>query len=310
MTAAPLTAPPRALALLPILALAWGATWPLMKIGVSEIPVMSFRALTGVIAGAALLAVSAMRHGGVKPLAREWRGILICAPISVTGWFYLSGLALTLLPAGRAALLAYTMPLWAFLIGVLFLGEPILRRRLIGLAAGLGAILLMAWDALAQAVGQTAGFPWGIVVITGAAMVWSAGSTLQKEMRFESPVMVIAAWQLLIGAAPLAVLGLALEPRDWIGTVGWEPLAALVGVGLISQALGMWSWFTILTMTSVAVASLAILCVPLVGIGLAAWLLGEPVGWIEIVGFALIAVGMATVTPIEKLFGRRRPPGV
>ncbi|MEQ8449997.1 MAG: DMT family transporter [Nitratireductor sp.] len=309
MTAASVTAPPRALALLPILALAWGATWPLMKLGVTEIPVLSFRALTGFVAGSALLALAGLVHGGIRPLKREWRGVVICAPISVTGWFYLSALSVTLLPAGRAALLAYTMPLWAFLIGVLFLGEPILKRRLIGLAAGVGAILLMAWDALGQAVGA-AEFPWGVLVITGAAMVWSAGSTLQKEMRFESPVMVIAAWQLLIGAAPLALLGLALEPRDWIGSVGWEPLAALVGVGLVSQALGMWTWFTILTMTSVAVASLAILCVPLVGIGLAAWLLGETIGWVEIVGFALIAVGMATVTPLEKLFGRRRPPGV
>jgi len=308
MTAASVTAPPRALALLPILALAWGATWPLMKLGVGDIPVLTFRALTGFVAASALLALAGLRHGGILPLAREWRGLLICAPVSVTGWFYLSALSVTLLPAGRAALLAYTMPLWAFLIGVVFLGEPILRRRLIGLAAGVGAILLMAWDALGQTLAH-ADVPWGVVVITAAAMVWSAGSTLQKEMRFESPVLVIAAWQLLIGATPLAALGLAIEPQTWIGTVRWEPLAALLGVGLISQALGMWTWFTILTMTSVAIASLAILCVPLVAIGLAAVLLGETIGWVETFGFALIAVGMATVTPVEKLFGRRRPPG-
>ncbi len=300
--------PPRAWALLPLLACCWGATWPLMKIGTGEIPILTFRAITGLVAGVALTALGALRYGSVRPLSHEWRGIFLCAPISVTGWFYFSALAVTLLPASRAAILAYTMPLWAFLIGVLFLKEPILKRRCLGVAAGIAAILLFAWEDLAGAFEGAAGIPWGIVAITAAAIVWSVGSTLQKELRFESPVIAVAAWQLLIGAVPLAALALALEPTGWTADVSVEALAATAGVALVSQATGMWVWFTMLQITSMAFASLAVLAVPLVGMSLSALLLGETIGLVEGAGFLLITVGLATVLPLDRLFGRRRPP--
>jgi drug/metabolite transporter (DMT)-like permease len=297
----------RAWVLLPLLACAWGATWPLMKIGTADIPIFTFRALTGVIAGVALLGLGGLRFGRLRPLKSEWRGILICAPISVTGWFYFSALGVTLLPASRAALLAYTMPLWAFIIGVMFLKEPVLKRRCLGVAAGVGAIVLLARDDMAQAVGS--GLPWGIFAITAAAIVWSVGSTLQKEFNFQSPVTAIAGWQLLIGAVPLAVLALIFDGADWMAQVGWQPWAALLGVALISQATGMWTWFTILQMTSMAFASLSVLAVPLIGMGLSMLLLGEPIGWVEIAGFALITLGLGTVLPFDRLFSRRRGRG-
>ncbi|MBP5855950.1 DMT family transporter [Marivibrio halodurans] len=304
--------PRRAWVLLPLLACCWGATWPMMKIGTAEIPVLTFRALTAVIAGAALMIATAARYRTVLPRRDEWGRLLLCAPINVTAWFYFSALAVTLLPAGRAALLAYTMPLWAFIIGVLFLKEPILKRRVLGVVAGVGAILLMAWDGIEGAVGRAAetawGMPTGILAITAAAIAWSIGSTLQKEVRFESPVMPIAAWQLAIGAIPLTALALVLEPLDWVGAVGTGPLLATLGVSLISQATGMWIWFTMLQITSMAFASLAVLAVPLVGMGLSAAFLGEPLGLVEMAGFLLITVGLATVLPLDRLFGRRRPP--
>ncbi|MCR9219573.1 MAG: DMT family transporter [Alphaproteobacteria bacterium] len=302
--------PLRAWLLLPFLAVAWGATWPLMKIGAAEIPILTFRAMTGFLAGGALLLLARLRYGTAAPMRRDWRGIALCGFVSVTAWFYLSALSVTLLPASRAALLAYTMPFWAFLIGVLFLKEPIALRRVFGVAAGVSAILLMAWDDVAAAVGSAGVvFPWGVAAITAAAIVWSVGSTLQKEMAFQSPVMQVAGWQLLIGAAPLAALALAFEPMAWTQTVGARALLATAGVALISQALGMASWFTLLNATSVAFASLAVLVVPAMGMALSVLLLGERLGLVDALGFLLIATGLATVLPFGRVFGRRRPPG-
>jgi drug/metabolite transporter (DMT)-like permease len=70
----------------------------------------------------------------------------------------------------------------------------------------------------------------------------------------------------------------------------------------------MWVWFTMLQITSMAFASLAVLAVPLVGMSLSALLLGETIGLVEGAGFLLITVGLATVLPLDRLFGRRRPP--
>ena len=41
------------------------------------------------------------------------------------------------LPAGRSAILAYTMPIWATLIALVLLHEPLSRRKLVGLALGM-----------------------------------------------------------------------------------------------------------------------------------------------------------------------------
>ncbi len=286
--------------LLLCLTFAWGSMWPLLKLALTEIPLLTFRAGSAACAGLIMFGVAAISGIALRPAAGEARKVVLCAAVNVTMWFFLSALAVTYLPAGRAALLAYTMPLWALVVGVLFLKERLTLRRCLGVAAGIGAVLVFAWDDLRTA--GAAGI--GIAAILAAALTWSVGSTLQKHFNFKTPVSVLVAWQFVLGSMPLMALALGTEETAWIADISMPVIASAISVTLISQAFGLWCWSMILKLTDMAFASIAVLTVPLMSQVLSILFLGEPFGPVELAGMLLITFGLATVLPLDQMVRR------
>src|SRR5205807_6677443 len=102
------------------------------------------RGVTGVLGAVLLAALAVMRRQSLKVGPAIWPRLLTAAILNVTGWMVLMGLALLWLPASEAALIAYTMPVWASLIAWPVLGErpTFLRVVALGMAfAGLAAIM-------------------------------------------------------------------------------------------------------------------------------------------------------------------------
>ena len=86
-----------------------------MKIVIGEMPVLTFRVVIAWGSGIVILAIAALSGSKFRLHRRDIGPAMLAAALSISGWFYLSTLALTMMPAGRASVLAYTMPLWAFL---------------------------------------------------------------------------------------------------------------------------------------------------------------------------------------------------
>src|SRR3546814_11128136 len=85
------------------LALAWGGGWPVMKHVLGEMPVFTFRIVTAWGGGIVVLALSALVGNSVRLPRGDWKMATICALLNVTGWFYFSALALTMLQIGSAS---------------------------------------------------------------------------------------------------------------------------------------------------------------------------------------------------------------
>ena len=108
---------------LAITSVGWGFNWPVTKFLLGELPPLILRGSTGVV-GAALLAALAMLSGQSLRVPRElWPRLVLAAFLNVACWMVLMGIALLWLPASEAALIAYTMPIWASLLAWPVLGE-------------------------------------------------------------------------------------------------------------------------------------------------------------------------------------------
>ena len=66
-----------------------------------------------------------------------WARVAVLALFNIAGWNGLVLFGVQQLPAGRSAILAYTMPIWATLIALVVLHEPLIRRKLVGLVLGM-----------------------------------------------------------------------------------------------------------------------------------------------------------------------------
>ena len=99
--------------LLIFLIIVWSSVWSLFKIALEEIPPLSFRVMTGVPAGILLFVFVLNKNKSLSIPIENWRSLLLISFFNVTLWQVLMLYGLSLLGGGRAAVLAYTMPVWA-----------------------------------------------------------------------------------------------------------------------------------------------------------------------------------------------------
>ncbi len=268
-----------------LITLAWGLHWPLIKVGLSEIPPLTFRGTAVIFGGLALLAYASGRGERIWPRRREAAALLWTSMCNVAIWQILTAYALQQLPAGRGVVLAYTMPIWGVLLGAIFLRERIDRPRFVALALGTAGMgLLIGEDLLI--VGQAT---VGSLMILTAAFIWAVGTVSTKGFSWTVSLPAMAGWQLVIAAVPMLCGAILLEREAWaIPSAG--PMFALVYNILIASILAYLVWFRLLTLYPAGIASISVLMIPVVGLFSGAIILGERIGPTEL-GALILVVG-------------------
>ena len=187
---------PAGLFFLAITSIGWGFNWPITKFLLSYLPPLTLRGTTGVV-GASLLAVLALLRGQSLRVPRQlWGRLVLAAFLNVGCWMVLMGFALLFLSASEAALIAYTMPVWASILAWPILGERPNLLRVISLVmafAGLSAIL--GGNGFAASLSKLP----GIIMALGGAIGFAVGAVLAKKLPVNLPPVSAAAWQVGIG---------------------------------------------------------------------------------------------------------------
>jgi drug/metabolite transporter (DMT)-like permease len=283
---------PAGLMFLAITSVGWGFNWPVTKYLLSELPPLTLRGTTGVI-GAGLLALLAVLSGQSLRVPRKlWPRLVLAASLNVGCWMVLMGLALLWLPASEAALIAYTMPIWASILAWPILGERPNLLRVISLVmafAGLSAI--MGGNGFAASVEKLP----GIIMALGGAFGFAVGTVLAKKLPLTLPPLSAAAWQIGIGCLPVAIVGLAIEKADVaaLTNLGW---ILIVYSTVIQFCVAYVSWFAALARLPASVAAIGTMAVPVIGVVTSAVALHEPLGPGQIAALVFTLAGVALAT--------------
>jgi drug/metabolite transporter (DMT)-like permease len=270
--------------------LGWGFNWMMMKITVAEVPVWQFRAVTGVLGAIALLVLARLTGQSLRVPRHQWLAIAVAGLFNITSWFILIAYAVKLMASGHAAILSFTMPLWAMLIGVTLLGEKLTLRRVVALGLGLvGVVVLLSHDF--TAIGSS---PLGALIGIVAAINWAIGVQIQKHVKWEVETLALAGWQIAIGIAPVVVVALFLEDFVYY-KASWPVLAAAVYLVFVAFVFCYYAWFTVVRIFPASVAAIGTLLVPVIAAAAGSIFLAEPFGWREAVALVTIVGGVALV---------------
>ena len=281
------------------LTLVWGFNWTAMKVAIADIAPFTFRTLCLGLGSGVLFA---FLRAGRQPLAiprDQWPRLALIAFFNITCWNLLVVYGLSMLPSGRAAILAYTMPAWSIPLSVLLLGERLTGRKLLGLMLGMCGMALLLWDEFHRLQGA----PLGALLVLCAAFTWAIGTLLQKKYPVRAPVAGFTAWLMLLGGVPIYIGALLFEDVGRLASIGPKAALAVSYNVLLAFAWAHWAWIKIATSVSVTVFSLSMLVIPVVGVFSGMLFLGEQPGWPEYAALAFVLGSLATVVVPQKKAG-------
>lgn len=282
--------------LLAIVIVAWGINWTVGKSILHHLPPIWATAMRTVPACIVLWLVSLSCGRLTRPTTADVPVILSVGILHMVAFSVLASIGLQYLPAGRSVVLAYTTPLWVLPAAWYFLGEPLSRRRLIGLVVGMGGLALLI---------RPGAFDWrdgnvlmGHGLILLAALCWAACIVYGRAHKWVTSPFQLLPWQTLLAAVLQVTLALVVEG---VPEVQWSAeLVMLLGFSsMIGTVLAYWAMNTVNRGLPASVTSLALLGVPVFGLLFSNIVLGErwEPGVVMATGLIVFGIAIGTSPP-------------
>ena len=286
--------------LLVLLTLFWGVNWPIMKIGVREFPPMTFRTLCMLLGLPAIWIAARMQNASLRIPSGQIKTLIRLTIPNMLLWHVLVILGVKMLSSGRAAILGYTMPVWAVLCGRLFFGERVTRIAWLGVGCALAGALLLLSSEFSALSGQ----PLGSMLVLAAAAGWGYGTVIMKRTQIDMPTISLTFWMLALTTLTMALASSVFESADWRMPDATEWNAILYNA-IIVFGFAHVVWFQLARTLPPIASSLSVMMIPVVGVFSGAWMLNETPHWQDYGAMLLILAAMSTVLLKPGTSGRR-----
>ena len=292
MTAPHYRLPRSILWLLALLTLFWGFNWPVVKTVLTAMSPLHFRSWGLAVGAASLFAMARLGGLPIRVPRGAWGRLATISMFNIGAWNALTAYGIPLMDSGRAAILAYTFPVFGVLFSLWLLKERLTLRRGAGLVLGIAGLALLMGSEL-TAVGRS---PLGALLLLGSAVSWALGTVVMKRWPVDLPTTSFAAWQMIISFVPIFLCAALLERGGFspLGLPLWPFLGFLFNV-LVSSIFCYWAWMKIATVAPVSISTLSMLMIPVVGVFSGMLVLSERPQWTDYAALVLVTVALAIV---------------
>jgi drug/metabolite transporter (DMT)-like permease len=256
-----------------ITCLIWSTVWLFIKIGVTDVPPVTFAAMRLLIA---LLVMVPITLSLKRPLPRErrdWKLIAFTGVLLLGVNYALLNWGLQYVSSGVTAVLQAMTPAFALLFGhYLLLDERMTTRKIGGLALGIAGIATIFWDQLT--FGDDRAFLGSVSVTLGAVCVAFAYVFVRREGKHLRPE-VLTSGQMMAAFLPLLVYAWLVEGNPFQITWTRRALQSAVYLALAGSVLAAWLNYWLLSRVGAVNLLVMGLVEPVIAILLGAWILDE-----------------------------------
>lgn len=281
----------------------WGSTWLAIKLGLRDLPPITFAGIRFALAAAILLAIAALRGARLPRVARDWR-ILVCTGLlTITINYALVFWGEQYISSGLAAVLSATVPLFGLPLAHRYLAsEPLTGWKVAGVLLGVVGVAIVCSGQLG--VGGPYAF-WASVGIIVAALSTALAGVLIKAGGTHIEPTVLAGVQMAGGCIPLLVGGIALEGNPL--SFHWTPMAiaALAYLTILGSVIAFVMYYWLIRHTEVTGVLLIPLVTPLVAVLFGVLFAGETIGWHTAAGGAAVLGGVALAVLKKTVNGKQ-----
>lgn len=271
----------------------WGSTWLFIKLGLADLPPISFAGIRFVLAFAILAAIIAARR---RPLPRAGRDYALLAVTGLLAFALNYGLLFwgeQHISSGLAAVLQTTIPAFGLALAHLHLPEERLTTtRAAGVLLGIVGVGVIFAHQLTVAGDMAL---WGsAAIVLGAACVAYSNVLVKARGRGIDPA-TLAAGQMLCGLVPLVIVGALFEGNPLHFRWTWLAVVSLLYLTLVGSVVAFMLYYWLVRNMDVTKTMLISLVTPFVAVLLGMLVLDEQLTWRTLAGGALILSGIALV---------------
>jgi len=286
----------------------WSLNYATTKYAFERWSPIAFSGLRFATAGIALALFVRWREGGLGVDRSDVRLVVLCGFVGI----FLNQLTFTYAvdytAAANVALILAAAPAFAAVFAVMLGHERVRPAHWLALGVslvGVGLVVVGGSD--------LAGFSLrGDLLAVGAALTWAAYTVMLRPLLGRYSAIRISALVILVGAvimAPVTVVQVANQDFDSLRRLDWAAwLYSTIGPLLVTN----WLYFRALHRVGAARATLYMYLQPFLGAVFAAWLLGEKLVAVQLIGGAVIVGGVAlgrAVAARRPVVGEVEPPG-
>jgi drug/metabolite transporter (DMT)-like permease len=274
------------------LCIIWGSTWIFIKIGLDDLPPVTFAATRFLLATILLLPIVLIR-GFEFPKGREWYLIVFTGVLQFTFNYALLFWGEQFITSGLAAVLQTTIPAFGLVFArILVPTERITPAKIFAVLLGGAGVAIVFKDQL-QLNGSNAF--WGSVAVVVGALGAALASVLIKAKGRGIHPASLTLCQMICGLIPLLIYGFAVEgnPLNFAWT-RWA-IFSVVYLAIVGSIMAFWLYYWLLGKMDVTKAMMISLVTPLIAVVVGAFTRGEKLELQTLIGGALILASVAFI---------------
>ena len=267
----------------------WSANFVVVKAAIGELGPLTFTAARYVVATVTLFLLVRWRLGPVRPPARLAVALMALGMLGFGGYQVLWSIGLTQITAGDSALIIAASPV----LTVLLAGAVGMDRVTTPKVAG--ALIAFAGVAVVVAAGHELSLGASLIgdlLTLGAAVLWAIYTVVGTRMLRQVDPLQATAWAVLGGTLFLLPFGLFNVMTSPPAVVSLPAVVALLYSGALAAAVANVLVFNAIRLIGPARVTVSQFLVPAGAVVLGAIFLAEPVGVAQVVGGAVIVLGV------------------
>lgn len=269
-------------------ALMWSSAFTSARIIVAAAPPLTALSLRFLISGLIAIGIAAALGQSWSMSRSQWRAVTIFGISQNALYLGLNFVAMQWVEASLAAIVASTMPLLVALAGWAIFGERVSRLGFFGLLAGVAGVTIIMGTRLSGGAD-----PLGVALCVVGVMALTVATLTVRNAASGGNILMIVGLQMLVGSGVLAVVADTTE--TWQVAYSWPLAAAFVYTTLVPGLAATWVWFLLVGRIGAVKAATFHFLNPFLGVAVAAAILGETLGPLDLAGVAVIAAGILAV---------------
>ncbi len=275
----------------------WGSTWLFIKLGLADLPPLTFAGIRFVIACAIIFLLIRVRGISLPNDRRDWLLLVVTGLLSFTLNYGLIFWAEQHISSGLAALLQATTPAFGLVIAHLHLpAERMTWAKIMGVVLGVCGVGVVFSNQLSIAGGRALAGCVGVVL--SSVFVAYSNVLIKAHGRKLEPA-ILAAGQMFFGLIPLLLIGIPLEGNPL--HYRWTPMAvvSLFYLAIVGSVIAFLLYYWLVHHMDVTKTMMISLVTPVVAVLLGLVVLREKLDWRTIAGGVMIMSGIALARRIS-----------